>query len=80
MNEEAAWPPALRIMRWVMALVLGALLLGVYMVQVVHNAGERFELTQMHKSIGVASLGLAFVRLCRRIADVAGTPPTHGLP
>src|SRR3954453_301396 len=75
MNKEAAWPLALRIMHWVTAaLVLGALLLGVTMVQVVHDPGERFELTQTHKSIGVAILGLALVRLCLRIRATAPVP------
>ena len=75
MNEEAAWPPALRIMHWaIAALVPGALLLGVTMVQVVHDPGERFELTQTHKSIGVAILGLALVRLCLRIRATAPVP------
>jgi cytochrome b561 len=75
MNEEAAWPLALRIMHWVMAaLVLGALLIGVTMVQVVHDPAERFELTQTHKSIGVAILGLAIVRLCLRIRATAPVP------
>jgi cytochrome b561 len=72
MNEAAVWPPALRIMHWLMAaLVLGALLIGVTMVQVVRDAGERFELTQTHKSIGVAILALALVRLCLRIRATA---------
>ena len=75
MNEEAAWPLALRIIHWVMAaLVLGALLIGVTMVQVVHDPAERFELTQTHKSIGVAILGLALVRLCLRIRATAPVP------
>jgi cytochrome b561 len=75
MNEEAVWPLALRIMHWVTAaLVLGALLLGVTMVQVVHDPGERFELTQTHKSIGVAILLLALVRLCLRIRATAPVP------
>jgi cytochrome b561 len=75
MNEEAAWPLALRIMHWVMAaLVLGALLLGVTMVQLVHDAGERFELTQTHKTIGVAILLLALVRLFLRIRATAPAP------
>ena len=75
MSEEAVWPPALRIIHWVMAaLVLGALLIGVTMVQVVRDPGERFELTQTHKSIGVAILGLAIVRLCLRIRAAAPVP------
>jgi len=76
MNEQAAWPLALRIIHWLTAaLVLGALLLCVTMVQVVHDAGERFELTQTHKSIGVAILGLALVRLCLRIRATAPAAP-----
>ena len=75
MNEEAAWPLALRVMHWVMAaLVLGTILLGVTMVQVVHDPGQRFELTQTHKSIGVAILGLAIVRLCLRLRVTAPVP------
>src|SRR5947209_441104 len=75
MNEEAVWPLALRIMHWVMAaLVLGALVIGVTMVQVVHDPAERFELTQTHKSIGVAILLLALVRLCLRIRATAPVP------
>jgi cytochrome b561 len=75
MNEEAVWPLALRIMHWLTAaLVLGALLLGVTMVQVVHDPGVRFELTQTHKSIGVAILLLALLRLCLRIRAAAPVP------
>jgi cytochrome b561 len=75
MNEEAVWPLALRIIHWASAaLVLGALLLGVYMVQLVHDPAERFELTQTHKSIGVALLGFALARLCLRIRTSA---PVH---
>jgi cytochrome b561 len=75
MNKEAVWPLALRIMHWVTAaLVLGALLIGVTMVQVVRDPGVRFELTQTHKSIGVAILGLALVRLCLRIRATAPMP------
>jgi cytochrome b561 len=75
MNEEAAWPLTLRIMHWLTAaLVLGAFLIGVTMVQVVHDAGERFELTQTHKSIGVFILAIALVRLCLRIRATAPAP------
>lgn len=44
------------------------------MVQVVHGAGERFELTQTHMSIGLAVLLLALVRLCLRIRATAPVP------
>lgn len=76
MNDDAAaWPLSMRLIHWVSAaLVLGALGLGVYMVQLVQDPAERFELTQMHKSIGVAILGLAFVRLCFRIRATGPKP------
>jgi cytochrome b561 len=56
MDEGAAvWPLSLRLIHWASAaLVLGALGCGVYMVQLVHDPAERFELTQTHKSIGIA--------------------------
>ena len=44
------------------------------MVQLVHDPGERFELTQAHKSIGIVVLALAVVRLCLRILTTAPKP------
>ena len=55
-------------------LVVAALGLGTYMVQLVHDPAERFELTQTHKSIGVAVLALTVVRLCLRILTNAPKP------
>ena len=55
-------------------LVVAALGLGAYMVQLVHDPAERFELTQTHKSIGVAVLALTVVRLCLRILAKAPKP------
>jgi cytochrome b561 len=76
MNEGvAAWPLSLKVIPWASAgLVLAALCLGVYMVQLVHDPGQRFELTQTHKSIGVAVLALTVVRLCLRTMTTAPTP------
>jgi cytochrome b561 len=44
------------------------------MVQLVENPAERFDLTQMHKSIGVAVLALTMVRLVLR---ALATAPDH---
>ncbi len=76
MNEDVSvWPLSLRLTHWVSAaLVFAALGLGTYMVQLVHDAAERFELTQTHKSIGVAVLALTVVRLCLRILANAPKP------
>jgi cytochrome b561 len=75
MNNKgvSVWPLSLRLAHWASAmLVVAALGLGTYMVQLVHDPAERFELTQTHKSIGVAVLALTVVRLCLRI--LAKTP------
>lgn len=76
MNRSVSvWPLSLRLAHWASAmLVVAALGLGTYMVQLVHDPGERFELTQTHKSIGVAVLALTVVRLCLRILANAPKP------
>ena len=76
MNEgPAVWPLSLRLIHWVTAvLVLSTLVLGVYMVQLVHDPSERFDLTQKHKSIGVLILFLTIVRLCLRLAKRSPAP------
>jgi cytochrome b561 len=66
-TREHVWPRALRLLHWASAaLVIGALGLGAYMVQLVDDPAERFDLTQTHKTIGVAVLALTVVRLSLR--------------
>jgi cytochrome b561 len=73
--STAVWPLSLRLAHWVSAaLVLAALGLGTVMVQFVHNPALRFELTQTHKSIGIAILALTVLRLCRRLFGRAPKP------
>jgi cytochrome b561 len=76
MNDDVvAWPLSLRLLHWVSAaLVLGALGFGIYMVEMVHDPAQRFELTQTHKSIGVTVLALTLVRLLLRIVTIAPKP------
>jgi cytochrome b561 len=65
--SEGAWPRALRLLHWASAvLVIGTLGLGAYMVQLVEDPAGRFDLTQTHKTIGVAVLALTVARLCLR--------------
>jgi cytochrome b561 len=80
MSEKgAAWPLPVRLIHWASAaLIIGALALGATMVQLVQDAAKRFDLTQMHKSIGVTVLALTALRLCVRIATTA--PPPAALP
>jgi cytochrome b561 len=54
--------------------VLGALGIGAYMVELVHDPAQRFELTQTHKSIGVTVLAVTLLRLCLRIVTLAPKP------
>jgi cytochrome b561 len=76
MNEGgAAWPLLLRLIHWgSAALVIGALGLGAYMVWLAQNPAERFDLTQLHKSIGVTVFALTVMRLCLRIVTTAPKP------
>jgi len=74
-SSECTWPRALRLVHWVSAaLVIGLLTLGAYMVQLVADPAERFDLTQTHKSIGIVVLALTVVRLCLRVVTTA---PKH---
>jgi len=81
MNEGAgAWPLSLRLVHWVTAvLVIGTLVLGVYVVQFVADTGRRYELTQVHKSIGIAVFALTVGRLCLR-AVIRAPRPEPGAP
>jgi cytochrome b561 len=73
--STAVWPLSLRLAPWVSAvLALAGLGLGTVMVQFVHNPALRFELTQTHKNIGIATLALTVLRLCRRLFGRAPKP------
>jgi cytochrome b561 len=76
MNEgAAAWPLSLRIIHWASAaLTIGMLGLGAWMVELVQDPARRFDLTQTHKSIGVAVLALSVARLCLRLLTASPRP------
>jgi cytochrome b561 len=70
--SDRAWPRPLRLLHWASAvLVIGALGLGAYMVQLVEDPAERFDLTQTHKTIGVVIFALTVVRLSLRVLTTA---------
>jgi cytochrome b561 len=78
-ERGAAWPLPVRLIHWASAaLIIGALTLGATMVQLVQDAAERFDLTQTHKSIGIAVLALTVLRLWVRMITTA--PPPAALP
>jgi cytochrome b561 len=82
MNEPiVSWPFSVRFPHWLGAvLVLAAMGLGTYMVLLVTNPAERFELTQTHKSIGIVILALTVARLCFRIFMRAPKPEPAARP
>ncbi len=51
-----------------------ALGVGTYMVQFIDDPGERFDLTQTHKSIGATVFALTMARLCFRMFTTAPKP------
>ncbi|WP_342360983.1 cytochrome b [Terrarubrum flagellatum] len=68
--EEAvgAWPLALRIIHWLSAAVIvGLLSLGLYMRHADIDAGEAFDLYQLHKSFGFIALALILLRVIARV-------------
>ena len=76
-EETAAWPLSLRLLHWASAaLVLAALALGIYTVQLVHDPAARFELTQTHKSIGVTVL--AFLPTAPKLAATLSSSRSEG--
>jgi cytochrome b561 len=77
---SGVWPRSLRLLHWTSAgLVIGALGIGAYMVQLVENPADRFDLTQTHKSIGVTVFAMTLVRLGLRIGS-SGPKPQPGGP
>jgi cytochrome b561 len=73
MNEPAAaWPLAIRIAHWLSAaLVISLLVLGAVMVFAIADPARRFQLTQIHKPLGILALVLTGARLCCRLCSSA---------
>lgn len=70
-----------RIIHWLMALIIfGALGLGIYMTQFLpKDAANRFQIYDLHKSLGVIALILIAIRLVNRLIHPAPALP-EGLP
>jgi len=78
-NDAAGWGLPARILHWTMAmLILGLLLVGWYMVNVVGTSDLvlRYQLTQTHKSFGFVVFALALLRLgWRALNPTPDAPP-----
>jgi cytochrome b561 len=70
-NDAAAWGWPARLLHWLIALlVIGVWVLGKVMVDVPdEELARKFQLYQLHKSIGVTVFALALLRLAWRLAN-----------
>jgi cytochrome b561 len=77
MSGAPRWPFSLRLLHWLSAAaILFMLALGFAMVNLVENPGERFDLYQAHKSLGLLVLALMLARMFLRLV-YAAPPPTR---
>ncbi len=75
MSDPSRWPRSIRLLHWLgAAAILFAFALGFAMVNLVDDPGERFELYQAHKSLGLLILALTAARLALRFARAAPKP------
>lgn len=74
-NTVTSWGWPSKLLHWTMAiLILGMLAVGTYMTKL-ELGGERFQLTQTHKSFGFVVFVLACIRVAWRWLTPAGPPP-----
>jgi cytochrome b561 len=79
-SRESRWPFLVRLLHWLAAAaILVMLALGFAMVNLVENPGERFDLYQVHKSLGLLVLVLMLARIALRLlyappAPIASAP------
>jgi len=71
------WSAAVVVLHWIgAALILGLLELGWFMVHAETDAARRFDLYQLHKSLGFLALAVLSVRLAARWATRAPAQPS----
>ena len=69
LNTTTSWGWPAKTLHWAVALLVAIMVaVGVSMVWLVSDLGRRFELYQLHKSLGVLVLTLMLVRLAWRRA------------
>lgn len=82
MNTVLGWGLVARLLHWLMAaLLVGMLVLGWFMVEVVgtRDLVLRYQLTQLHKSLGFVAFVLAVLRVLWRFANPTPLHP-EGAP
>jgi cytochrome b561 len=71
-EAPSRWSPATIALHWLSALVIIVLLaLGWVMVHAIADAASRFDLYQLHKSLGFVALALLLARIVARLASPA---------
>jgi cytochrome b561 len=74
--RPAGWSAPTIALHWLSAaLILVLLGLGLFMTHAGIGAGQRFDLYQLHKSLGFLSLALLLLRLCARFAKASPQLP-----
>jgi cytochrome b561 len=69
MSAAARWPHSTRVLHWLgAATILFMLALGFAMVNFIEEPGRRFDLYQLHKSLGLFVLALMLARVVLRLA------------
>lgn len=77
MNEQTSFHRAVSSLHWIGAvLFLGTLVLGLYMEEMPRSP-EKFELIFLHKSLGLAGMGMVLLRLFGRVSTMAPAPLAH---
>jgi cytochrome b561 len=75
MSADARWPLPTRTLHWLgAAAILFMLALGFVMVNFVDEPGRRFDLYQLHKSLGIFVLAMMLARAAWRLASATPAP------
>ena len=77
-NSEARYGAVAMTLHWLLALaIIGMLILGKYMAGLARDDPNRFDLIQLHKSIGITILVLSVARLAWRLINKVPPLPAH---
>jgi cytochrome b561 len=77
-SPQEVWPGAVRLLHWISAVMIIAMLaVGTIMVRV-NDTGIRFDLYQSHKAFGIVVLSVTLLRLLTRLALTPRGPAVPG--
>src|SRR5262249_6555463 len=77
-NSETRYGTVAVTLHWLIALIIiGMLILGTYMADLPRDDPSRFDLIQLHKSIGITVIVLSVARLLWRLVNRVPPLPAH---